>query len=215
MADAEGKLADAVNALNSQLIPTALTSATDFNTLTGAPAGKTTLYSGANISQMTNIPSYFSGQSWPFILETRKISQYTQQILHVYSSTGNPVDTWIRNQSYINGAVGWLGWEQIIVTSQMDKYKGRVRLTANNTTYNVDLTNFGDYNTSQFQGFLIVSRYGVWYAIHTVSGSTHEGTIQTLFNYYDTTATIAYSTDGKTMTLTFSRTMYGGITVLG
>ena len=111
-------------------------------------------------------------------------------------------------------------WDKIdagvsALNGQIETYKGRVRITGNNTTYNIDMTNFGSFSTTQYQGFIILSRYGAWWACHTFSEGVHDGSIAPLYVTSTTEATISMSADGKTMILTFGRTMYGGITVLG
>ena len=111
------KEADAINTLNSQLIPTAITGAGDFNTYAGTGDGKTTLYSGANIAQMSNRPSTLGSSQWPFILHVRQIGGYIQQILFTYSTTDSPANVFFRNQTYVSGAKAWASWVQMIANS--------------------------------------------------------------------------------------------------
>ena len=103
---------------------TTLASGTNFNDLLGQNTGETTLYNGSNLSQMTNTPSEVASQAWPFLLRVYRVGAgssgyYTQQILHVYSTTGSKFNTFVRSQSYIESGTNWLDWQKLALTDAL------------------------------------------------------------------------------------------------
>ena len=93
--------------------------------------------------------------------------------------------------------------------------KNRIRDNRNTDTFAVDLQAFEGYVTSEFQGFLVLTRYGVFYLYHYVNDGTQMAVIYPLYQTSTYSCSAEMSSDGKTVTLTFGRAMYGGITVFG
>lgn len=103
-----------------------------------------------------------------------------------------------------------------MATSVIPYGKNKVRDKSNTDTFTINLQAFDGYDATEYQGFLVLTRYGVFYLNHYHDGGTVQET--QMMALYQTTSysySASMSNDGLSVTLTFGRTMYGGITVIG
>lgn len=90
---------------------------TDLNTYTGSTE-HVKYYKADDISQFSNIPSALSSSEWPFVLEVIKFKYYTKQIIHIFNSSLTNHITYVRQQTYTNGAITWGNWNSYVLKSK-------------------------------------------------------------------------------------------------
>ena len=93
----------------------------------------------------------------------------------------------------------WSAWQMVTAKVADD--------TSNGTEYNITLPH--SVNPNRPRGFMILSRYGMFYMEY------HSQSASVVAVYGNITCTAAYSTNPYRIKLTFSQTLYGGITVIG
>ena len=102
-----------------------------------------------------------------------------------------------------------------MATSVVPYGKNRVRDKSNTDTFTINLQAFDGYDATEYQGFLVLTRYGVFYLNHYRDGTVQETQMMALYQTTSYSYSASMSSDGVSVTLTFGRTMYGGITVIG
>lgn len=109
-----------LNALNSKLKRTRITTSTDLNSLVitmNAPY-EDLHYEGINITYLTNRPSGFDS-SIPFDLDVMKMDAYNVQRLTVY---GNVPRLFERRQYYSSSSTVWGNWEGYALNSKFVEF---------------------------------------------------------------------------------------------
>ena len=182
IADAESKLADAVNALNSNFTYSTMTNGTNLNTLTTKAN-----YIVGNMAQMTNAPTD-AGSSGFFYVE--KSGQYVEQRF-----VGNLSTTY--RMSYDSGST-WTVWDNVVGSWKTRRIHYHTPATS---SVSVEGFSFNIGNVNYTCGsFIVLTRFGIHSLLFSTNGSAG---IDVRTHVIDAFAseTLTASVSGRTVTI--------------